>query len=50
MCESISNRGFKIGAVKVVCGALEPDTARSIDASFIRGSILQRNQEAKNRL
>jgi hypothetical protein len=41
-------QALKFGVVKVVCSVLELDTARSTDASFIRGSILQRNQEDKN--
>jgi hypothetical protein len=38
---------LKFGAVKVICTALEPDIARDADASFARGSILQRNHKTK---
>jgi hypothetical protein len=39
---------LKFSVVKVVYSALDPDAARGIDASFVGGSILQRNQKAKN--
>jgi hypothetical protein len=39
---------LNFGAVKIVCSVLDLDTARGGDVIFAIGSILQRNQEAKN--